>query len=465
MKEEDRNALERYIEKVLESRDPAEARAIPDEDDYRSLAVKYGLDETIWDRLSQEREAHETRGRLFVREENWDEAIAELEQAFVIAPYDSSLAFDLGQAFARRFEERREPDDKRRAERLFRRCLAGDPAHAAAVAELSKLARLPRRGGLKAITPGSAALLCFALGLIIAGALWRQGDPPAVLLPPEETPPKPHPDLEIEPTRGRASPFVIPVDFPIATPGRDLVFDLRSSILTRYEDKFAYEMKGILRVESGEVRRLEGELDLLGADGNVKAVAPFRIIASHQPNALEGDSIPVSVLIFREERAPDSATARMRVTLFEGSPLSGPLDPDPEIPFSTGSLSLPPNASIAVRRRLLTSGTTALFPSETTVNMVITVENTGKRPITSLEFNASAEDHNGEIIPTTHHPMFRSLKTSFPASMKPGDLWIVRSTEPSMKPGERRVAVVNLYLPDASPDDFRSVDLSLVRIE
>lgn len=460
MKEEERRTLERFIEKVLESRDPAEARAIPDEAYFRTLAIKYGLDESLWDQLSLEREAHETRGRLFFREGNWDEAIAELEQAFVIAPYETELAYDLGQAYAKRYEAGDDDSDRERAGRLFRRCLEIDPSHAAAVSGISRLDRVPRKSSAKRIGMGTGALFCFALGLLVAREMSEDDDSAPKPVPPETT-------NTVAPSResGIARPVEIPVDFPVESLGENFAFLPRSSILTRYDGKFAYEMKAVIRVGSSEVRRLEGELDLLDGNGEVKAVAPFKALAHYQNSAFEGDSLPVGVLIFREKEATGIESARMRVTLFEQSALAGSLEPDPEIPFSTEGTALPPNGSIIVRQRVLTISTDVLKPSFTAVKLVITVENSGKRPIRSLMFLASAAGRDGETIPQSRNPMFSSKTTSFLASSPPGSLAVVQSTEPGMEPGERRAALVNLYLPDTAPEDLESVRLSLGRFE
>lgn len=460
MKEEERRTLERFIEKVLETRDPAEARAIPDEAYFRTLAVKYGLDESLWDQLSLEREAHETRGRLFYREGNWDEAIAELEQAFVIAPYETELAYDLGQAYAKRYEAGNDDADRERAGRLFRRCLEIDPSHAAAVSGISNLDRVPRKSSAKRIALGTGALFCFALGLLVAREMAEDDDSAPKPVPPETT-------NTVAPSRESsiARPVEIPVDFPVESLGENFAFSPRSSILTRYDGKFAYEMKAVIRVGSSEVRRLEGELDLLDGNGEVKAVAPFKALAHYQNSAFEGDSLPVSVLIFREKEATGIESARMRVTLFEQSALAGSLEPDPEIPFSTEGTALPPNGSIIVRQRVLTIDTDVLKPSFTTVKLVITVENSGKRPIRSLMFLTSAVGRDGEMIPQSRNPMFSSKTTSFLASSPPGSLTVVQSTEPGMEPGERRAALVNLYLPDTAPEDLESVRLSLGRFE
>lgn len=467
MKEEERRTLERFIEKVLESRDPTEARAIPDEAYFRTLAVKYGLDESLWDQLSVEREAHETRGRLFFREGNWDEAIAELEQAFVIAPYETELTYDLGQAYAKRYEAGNDDADRERAGQLFRRCLEIDPSHAAAVSGISRLDRVPRKSSAKRIALGTSALLCLALGLLVAREMAEDDDSspePVGQIEPEESGVE-KASRDSSKTTGIARPVEIPVDFPVESLGENFAFSPRSSILTRYDGKFSYEMKAVIRVGSSEVRRLEGELDLLDGNGEVKAVAPFKALAHYQNSAFEGDSLPVSVLVFREEEAINIESAKMRVTLFEQSALAGSLEPDPEIPFSTEGTALPPNGSIIVRQRVLTISTDVLKPSFTTVKLVITVENTGKRPIRSLMFLTSAVGRDGETIPQSRNPMFSSKTTSFLASSPPGSLTVVQSTEPGMEPGERRAALVNLYLPDTAPEDLESVQLSLGRFE
>src|SRR5690606_21909789 len=135
---------------------------------------------------------------LFAGEGNWNEAIAELEQAFVIAPYESALAFELGQAYARRFGERRDPADKTRAEQLLRRCLAIDPAHARAVAELSRLDRPPRRRFTKGIALVTGGLVCFALGLLAARGRFNDGDTLAGPVVPSDVTSKPGPDGKTE---------------------------------------------------------------------------------------------------------------------------------------------------------------------------------------------------------------------------------------------------------------------------
>jgi hypothetical protein len=79
---------------------------------------------------------------LFFEHGNWDDAIAELNQAYGVLPHDSELGFVLGKAYASEYREGKVDSNRAQAEKLFRLCITRDATHVEAIRELTDLEKL-----------------------------------------------------------------------------------------------------------------------------------------------------------------------------------------------------------------------------------------------------------------------------------------------------------------------------------
>lgn len=109
------------------------------EDELKAIALKSGLTEDDWVRLCKVLQGHLERGRNFLEFRNADDAVAELDQAVVLAPYRVDVLQDCGAAHALRWKKNGSRDDQDRAKALFERCLELEPSHPGAAEGLSLL--------------------------------------------------------------------------------------------------------------------------------------------------------------------------------------------------------------------------------------------------------------------------------------------------------------------------------------
>jgi len=147
------------------------ARATLSEAELRDIALRSGLNEADWQRLCEKLEGHLLKGRNFVEFENYADAIVELEEAIVLAPYRADVAYDCGRAHQLAWERTRNRENRDRAEEKFEHCLKLEPNHVGAAQALSRLRRpkepLSKRARIAAATA--------VLALLGAGGIWWQG--------------------------------------------------------------------------------------------------------------------------------------------------------------------------------------------------------------------------------------------------------------------------------------------------
>ncbi|MDF1737551.1 MAG: hypothetical protein P1U86_00215 [Verrucomicrobiales bacterium] len=457
----DPGALERFLEKILEQRETVDAEL--DSESLRSLAEKYGLDGEAYDQLVREAEDHRARGLLFFEHGNWDDAITELDQAYVILPHDNELGFVLGKAHARQFKEGRADSDRRTAETYFRQCLKRDASHAEAVRELTELEKLADEfarspGGSKPVL--IAVVIVFAIGgLYFFLAPGKESTPPPkeVIKAPKEKPVKEEGVKAVV-----TGPVAIPVEFPLAEVGDEFSFDARSSVLTRYDGKYSYELLATIVTGPATISEMRAKLELLGGDETVFAEHEFDILASHRSAVVAGDSIPFRVLIFKPESAPDIVEARLTMKLFDHRPFPGEAEPGKLLELKGSGVALPPDYGFELRERnALRSKGTLGDEGMAQLKLVLTLENTGKRQIELLKFQTSVTGEDGEAIPLGYN----SITKHFSSRIKAGEIGAVNNVQPPLLPGERRVIDATIYMPDTSPEDVAGYQLKLLGIE
>lgn len=455
-------ALEKFLEKILEQREEVDAEL--DSESLRALAEKYGLDSEAYEKLVREAEEHRARGILFFEHGNWDDAIAELDQAYVILPHDSELGFVLGKAYVRHYREGKADADRILAEKYLRQCIKRDSTHAEAVRELTELEKLADE---LAGSPARYKSVLIAAGvLLVSGGAWfffpGGGDATdsvneTVVAPKEKQPAT----LTVSPEQ--TGPVVIPVEFPVAELGEDFSFDARSSVLTRYpKQKYGYELLGTILTGPVTVSAMRAKLELLGEGEKVYAEHSFDILPSHRSAVVSGDSIPFRVLLFKEESAPAIVEARLTLTQFEHSPFQGEAEEGKLLELAGAGVGLPPNYAFELRERNVLRSKGALGDEGMALlKLILTLENTGKRQIEFMKFQASVTDSDGDAIPPGHN----SISKHFSNRIKPGEFSAVSSSQPPLLPGERRVIEASIYMPDTSPEDVAGYRLDLLGIE
>lgn len=164
----DPDELTSFLRKVLDIQ-LAEPGDQLTEEALEKLARKAGLSEDGWKRVCERLEEHLQKGRNFLRFENYEEAIVELEQAVALAPYRAGVLRDCGKAHLGLWKESANKASRVRAEELLRKSLEIDPASAESAELLTELKK-PSPGSRR---PGRKIALASAiLALACGGAFW-----------------------------------------------------------------------------------------------------------------------------------------------------------------------------------------------------------------------------------------------------------------------------------------------------
>lgn len=457
--------LERFIEGALEKADSVgRSGKSLSEEQLREVALRYGISEAKWAAICHEADDHRTRGLNFLDAKNWDDAIAELEKALVVMPYDTELRYRLGTAYTGQYRETGNQTDRARAEELFRQCLVHEPGHVDAVRTLTELEQSEKKGGSR--KPLLIAAAALGLGLLGWVVLTYRPVPKEPEFSKNETPESKTgeaPETNDKPVTGTTREM-IPVEFPVADLG-EFEFDTRSSILTRYDGKFAYEMKGTVLPREIEIEKMIGRVELIGEENRVVASARLEAHAGYNSPALPGDSLPVRALIFENRTAPGIQAARIILTETETLPFEGEAKPG-AVRKEVASIELPPDYGVEICERNVIRSKAALSDQgKAQVRVVLTVKNTGRRGISRMKIEMEVFDIEGDKLPLGNSSIIDSLAKKGLIESSPGTISVIGSIHPTLVPGERRVVDSRIYIPDADADDIGEYRISGISVE
>lgn len=205
--------LANFLEKALEIQLAEPERALT-EARVREIARSAGLSDEDWENLCEKLKRHLAKGRNFLKFGNFRDAIPELENAAVIAPYRADVLVDCGKAHSGHWSTTKDRASKDRALILFAKSLEIDPENAEAAGQISEL----KKGKPPSKVPPKAAVMAAAL-LLAGGVLAWVGIPG---LSGRTEPPLP-PLIESSLPAGRAT--YLPAELPAAGETSPLAFD------------------------------------------------------------------------------------------------------------------------------------------------------------------------------------------------------------------------------------------------
>ncbi len=174
----DDEIFRQFIAKALEIQAEKNSQALSNEE-MRQVAASMGI--TPAD-LEAAYNAYWQRGTSFVRLNNWDDAITELEQAVALKPDQPRVIYALAHAYRMRWKLTNNRGDQAHALALANRCAELDPSHFESlqlISELKSSARPVRSTpiSLKAIALWGSGLL--AVGGVLTLMMWLVGQEPS----------------------------------------------------------------------------------------------------------------------------------------------------------------------------------------------------------------------------------------------------------------------------------------------
>ncbi len=162
--------LQSYIENVLKLQQEREKNTLSDSE-LKQIALDSGMTEADLAYVQQKLVGYLNRGRGFIRYENWDGAISELEQAVVLAPHDITVLNLLASSHAGRWNSRATAEDHDKVMHYARRVLQIDSSNDTALRLISSVQkkRSSSNSMARKVTIGIflLAILIVTLGLLV----------------------------------------------------------------------------------------------------------------------------------------------------------------------------------------------------------------------------------------------------------------------------------------------------------
>ncbi len=423
----DQKTLERYISRVIQLQEERSERL--DEAELESIALDLGLS---LDELRQSVAAHLQRGRGYMKQSLWDDAIKELREAESLAPGNVEVVMTLAEAHAQRWAASDFVDDKSHAQKLARAALDLDPNHQPAFELLGRLERGPEAAGASKGTGAAAGVilgigfggvvLLTLLGGIVGWFVLSTRDEPNVIVkeviaPPVtvETPAEIDESGSVQPSGGE--PGSRDLELQIAGPAADqLELDVRKSRLDVYENSSFYTLRAVLKnVGSQEIEKIETVIELLDDSGETLHRDDPSLLWGYQPAIRPGDLSPVNLT---QRASPAVSGVRLTIKLIDGTPGAKSYPPSQVIEPKMGA-KFPAHLSVEVRERkagFRPSGSSGkgYFKAE------FEVKNTSDAAIKKMKLQLDLYSKDGKLLETKTG----ILAYSMTPSIHPGETWL-----------------------------------------
>ena len=444
------NVYEHYENKIREIRNQPRRRPLKQQE-AKQIALDLGLTETEWLEWQKNAAAHLKRGQGFLKHGNWTEAATELNQADVLNPDHRDTLFHLARAHWGRWLEDHDQGDRQKALELARRCLEIDPAHDPSlilVGEIKIEAGKWRhkKWGLAAFGV-AAVVVAAAVALFLTAP--REPVPPIQAESPTQTtsmPPPVQPSVN-NPPNAPPTPVPpalgLPVRFMANDKSQGLEFKPEASDYKKYQDAYAYELRGEMMVGEVEVEQLKLKIELKDEAGVTVITGYKEVLAQYQPLARPRDIIACSYHYFAKSKEfPQLKEALVSVESIARRPGAPSYDPSPRIDFTWSSQPL--NVDLEIRERF-TSVTQGyiLNPEDAYFKLVLEVENTGNTTLKTLTLAIKCFDQNNQL-------------------MAENKTYVTMRSEPRLKPRQTRVHSTTLALKNMKAADFKQYTVTVM---
>lgn len=499
--------LEQYIQKVLELQQAQVEKPLGAEE-LRQIASDIGISDAEWQAIQATFNGHLTRGQGHLRYNNWDDALTELQEAHILAPYDTQVLFGIASTYAGRWQAQGKTVDQRQAEQYARQCLRLDASYRPALKLLSQLTSSDRRPSAsrqpwRLVVASNVVTLLLVLG----GLYWwffvktpHAEQQPPLMITPQVTPDSPLADpLPASPTpHSTLTPTVLPATptpalptptpsprptlTPLPTPAPPLVFteglglpvsvtqDVnaaglefafeRASYTVFFEKSSAYEVAGWITLRGIEATYLVIVADFFGPAGKHVATKTKELLRMGiEPTMLSGDSIPFKLVEYSDRVLPELSAITLTVQQIAKQPAPATYDPFP--PVTVQWLNHPPNFDIAIRERLANLSEGSFFTKKddpASHELVLEVQNTGKSTIGELKVAIQYRDLQGQ-------PIELEALSYEPQPKYAGPHLICDNNEPALKPGQIRVIRILDHLKNTTRAQLQGYQVTVTEIK
>ncbi|NEQ52370.1 MAG: hypothetical protein F6K11_19885 [Leptolyngbya sp. SIO3F4] len=383
--------IENYLQRLLSWEEPVTAETLT------ALAKEVGLGPDDIAAIKQHAEGHLERGRSYLEFNCFDEAIEELTQATSLDPLNFEILQTLTYAYDQRYGKEKNPDDKRQAIDLAKRCIELNPKDARSIILISSREDEADKNQL-VVWLGLAAVLAVIGALPVMNFISTRAEIRQLAEDATTSGSAPEPvldtDLPDTETSTSGSAPLPEVDIPITMTYPGLALDPRLSRLDNYEDSSYYTLQGVL-LNNGdqEIDALWLQVEYLNKEGTVVATESKEAITSSDAIVRPGDYHAFDLIY---KTTPDLGNVRLSVSTIDQVPAPAAYNPSPKVKYSwAGQQPTQLNFDLNTRGEsfdVYDIGDSAYFKAEWVVS------NTGDTAIRRLKFQTDFYNRQNQLI-------------------------------------------------------------------
>jgi hypothetical protein len=438
--------IQQYVRRVSEL--SKRRRQLPSQQELEAIALEVGIAPDVLEQARQTAQAHFDRGVDYRQQDQWDAAIAELENALALTPGYAEAHYQLAMAYQGRYRQLELASDRQAALDHLSDCLSLQPHHAAAQSLQSSLSHVPPPASNS--TTRLPLLIGTGIGLVVAIGVGIM-----LLLPQGRSPEPPLEEVETAPLSTDANATTAPltanssltetgeVDIPLVL-ADDLVeagisVEVRQSRLSNYTEQSFYKLSALLLNGSNqELEKVTLIAELLDAQGQIISQKSLRALDTQHPTLRPGDRFPFTTI---EETTPAVTQIRLRIQTLDGLPAAANYDPGQIVPVQW-EVEQRSQWQLEVRERYLSANSSILNDNEEYVDATFTITNVGEASFQKLKLVMRMYDAAG-------NPLGED------------ELLVVYGDKPPLLPGETRPEKAL----ESIPTGFHSYELVVVEVE
>jgi tetratricopeptide (TPR) repeat protein len=439
--------LKEFVEKLNVIQQERKEKPLSQEE-MKIIAESLGMNEQDWRAVRETFQAHLARASSFLKHENWEDAITELEQALILQRNDENVLYGLALAYMNRWREYHKKQDNERAENFVRQVLQHYPQNAQAARLLSDFRKeekvysnKKRQQTIVSVLSFGAVFIALSIMFLLVfkkttektNAFQDSTTQNVTIMQKSDTTPLPK---EVEPIVQDAKKEITQKDTPkkiqVEEDGSKSVsvqwienelseginFQADEANLDVYPESFSLKAKIRIVPINQEVSFLKLKFEWLDKEGNVLFEKNDEIITNYGATVRPKDCETMRHLIYQEGKRPDVHKLRCSILQIEKQPAPKVYEASPALSF-TWVGKQPSNVDLEIRERLSTFNEVSLL-KELHHKLHLEIQNTGSIALKTLKLNVDWFDNQDKVIQSN-------------------DLYITLSDEPVIKPNETRV--------------------------
>ncbi|MEO0897216.1 MAG: hypothetical protein AAFY71_12500 [Bacteroidota bacterium] len=440
--------LKSFINRVLHLQDQEDSKHTLSQEDLKAVAMDLGLDEEDWQTIQLEFQRHVERGLGFKKFSNWEDAIAEFQQALMLNPTDPQCLEEISQAYYASFKSSGKESEKEKAVTFARRLLDHDPSHEPSLRLISE-AKKPvgrtfsspiqqkRKNSVIYLTSMLVGAVIFSTSIIWWNAQNKmmpeknESQKTDVVPAPQSSTTenkrqvpasKEEVNQQLEQAEGdvlfgQESFLNIPIRFRRNAQSRGIELEPIHSAMSIYSNSstpsFSYKAAGYLNFKGVSVKKIEAKFSLLDEEGYVMAEKIKELKAGYKPATRGGDKTTWDLLMFEKKELPkEVALVQVEIKSAEATNEFDTYPPTKLISNIQWDEGKPKGHELLFRERTFNLDKSNTFVKQKYARLGVEVENTGSATYESvkvlLEWQGEDDSDESETyIVSGSYPFFK----------------------------------------------------------